>query len=64
MRTFALTLCHHVFFISGSMLEIYFTLLGLKTGNTMLGLVLKDSDMESENLNALIRLSVSDGQKT
>ena len=25
---------------------------------------LKDSDTESENLNLLIRLSVSDGQKT
>ena len=27
-------------------------------------LVLKDSDMDSENLSLLIRLSVSDGQKT
>ena len=27
-------------------------------------LVLKDSDMDSENLSSLIRLSVSDGQKT
>ena len=26
--------------------------------------VLKDSDTESENLSSLIRLSVSDGQKT
>ena len=26
--------------------------------------VLKDSDMDSENLRSLIRLSVSDGQKT
>ena len=26
-------------------------------------LVLKDSDMDSENLSSLIRLSVSDGQK-
>ena len=31
---------------------------------TDLSLVLKDSDMESENLSSLIRLSVSDGQKT
>ena len=27
-------------------------------------LILKDSDMESENLSLLIRLSESDGQKT
>ena len=27
-------------------------------------LVLKDSDMNSENLSSLIQLSVSDGQKT
>ena len=27
-------------------------------------LVLKDSDMESENLSSFIQLSVSDGQKT
>ena len=27
-------------------------------------LVLKDSDMDSENLSSLIRLTVSDGQKT
>ena len=26
--------------------------------------VIKDSDMDSENLSSLIRLSVSDGQKT
>ena len=31
---------------------------------TDVSLVLKDSDMNSENLNSLIRLSVSDGQKT
>ena len=31
---------------------------------TDVSLVLKDSDMDSENLNSLIRLSVSDGQKT
>ena len=29
-----------------------------------MSLVLKDSDMESENLSLLISLSVSDGQKT
>ena len=31
---------------------------------TDVSLVLKDSDTESENLSSLIRLSVSDGQKT
>ena len=31
---------------------------------TDVSLVLKDSDMESENLSSLIRFSVSDGQKT
>ena len=31
---------------------------------TDVGLVLKDSNMESENLSSFIRLSVSDGQKT
>ena len=29
-----------------------------------ISLILKDSDMDSENLSSLIRLSVSDGQKT
>ena len=31
---------------------------------TDVSLVLKDSDMDLENLSSLIRLSVSDGQKT
>ena len=31
---------------------------------TDVSLVLKDSDMDSENLSSFIRLSVSDGQKT
>ena len=30
----------------------------------VVSLVLKDSNMDSENLSSLIRLSVSDGQKT
>ena len=30
---------------------------------TDVSLVLKDSDMDSENLSSLIRLSISDGQK-
>ena len=41
-----------MFSVSGSMLE------------TDVSLVLKDSNMDSENLSSLIRLSVSDGQKT
>ena len=35
-----------------------------QTQVTDVSLVLKDSDMDSENLSSLIRLSVSDGQKT
>ena len=31
---------------------------------TNVSLILKDSDMDSENLSTLIRLSVSDSQKT
>ena len=31
---------------------------------TDVSLILKDSDMDSENLSSLIRLSVSEGQKT
>ena len=31
---------------------------------TDVSLVLKDSDMDSENLSSSIRLSISDGQKT
>ena len=31
---------------------------------TNVSLVLKDSDMDSENLSSLIQLSVSDGKKT
>ena len=31
---------------------------------TDVSLILKDSDTDSENLSSLIRLSVSDGQKT
>ena len=31
---------------------------------TDVSLVLKDSDIDSENLSSLIRLSISDGQKT
>ena len=50
-----------MFSVSGSMLAIYFTYVKPVTD---VSLVLKDSDMDSENLCSLIRLSVSDGQKT
>ena len=54
-----------MFSVSGSMLEIYFTYGNVAAKQiTDVSLVLKDSDMESENLSSLIRLSVSDGQKT
>ena len=49
--------------ISSSMLEIYFELSPQKQV-TDIRLVLKDSDTKSENLSSLVRLSVSDGQKT
>ena len=51
-----------MFSVAGSMLKIYLKLPQKQVINV--SLVLKDSDMESENLNFLIRLSVSDGQKT
>ena len=51
-----------MFSVSGSMLEIYVT--QLQKQLTDVSLVLKDSDMDSENLSSLIWLSVSDGQKT
>ena len=46
------------------MLEIYLRNVDAKKQVTDVSLVLKDSDMESENLSSLNRLSVSDGQKT
>ena len=47
------------------MLEIYCKKLPQKQKQvTDVSLILKDSDMDSENLSSLIRLSVSDGQKT
>ena len=51
-----------MFSVSGSMLEIYLT--SLQQQVTDVSLVLKDSDTDSENLNSLIRLSVSGDQKT
>ena len=52
-----------MFSVSGSMLVFYFTLRRHKQV-TDVSLVLKDSDMDSENLSSSIRLSISDGQKT
>ena len=52
-----------MFSVSGSMLAIYFTLRRHKQV-TEVSLVLKDSDMDSENLSSSIWLSISDGQKT
>ena len=53
-----------MFSVSGSMLENLLFVTSLQKQETDLSLVLKDSDMDSENLSSLIRLSVSDGQKT
>ena len=53
-----------MFSIFGSMLEIYFYVTSPQKQVTDVNLVLKDRDTKSENLSSLIRLSVSDGQKT
>ena len=53
-----------MFSVSGSKLEIYFTLYHHTNRITDVSLFLKDNDTESENLSLLIRFSVSDGQKT
>ena len=58
-----MTSLHHVFrrwFLAQRLL--YVTLPQKQV--TDVSLVLKDSDMESENLSSLTQLSVSDGQKT
>ena len=57
-----MTLRYHVS-VSRSMLEILYVTSPQKQV-TDVSLVVKDSDMDSENLSLLIRLSVSDGQKT
>ena len=57
------TLRHHVFplwFHAWNLLYIT----SLQKQVTDVNLVLNDSDTESENLSSLIRLCVSDGQKT
>ena len=53
-----------MFSVSGSMLEILLYVTSPQKQVTDVSLVLKDSDTDSENLSSLIRLSVSDGQKT
>ena len=53
-----------MFSVSGSMLENLLHITPPQKQVTDVSLVLMDSDMDSENLSSLIRLSVSDGQKT
>ena len=53
-----------MFSVSGSMLKILLYPTSPQKQVTNVSLVLKDNDTDSENLSSLIRLSVSDGQKT
>ena len=74
-RTFAITFCrviytsynttlrHHVFRLWFHVWKLLYVTSPQKHV-TDVSLVLNDSDMDSENLSSLIRLSVSDGQKT
>ena len=67
-RMFAITLCfltscQHVFRLWFHACNLLYVTSPQKQV-TEVSLVLKDSDMDSENLSSLIRLSVSDGQKT
>ena len=52
--------CFRLWFHSCNLLYVT----SLQKQVTDVSLVLKDSDMDSENLSLLIRLSVSNGQKT
>ena len=61
--SYNMTLRHHVFSLWFHALNLLY-LTSLQKQVTDVSLVLKDSDMDSENLNSLIQLSVSDGQKT
>ena len=66
--TFAITLRfltsrHHVFRLWFHACNLLYVTSPLKQV-TDVSFILKDSDMDSENLSLLIRLSVSDGQKT
>ena len=58
-----LTLCNHVFHLWFHVWNLLYVRSRQKQV-TDVSLILKDSDMESENLSLLIPLSVSDGQKT
>ena len=58
-----MTLRHHVFRLLFHALNLLYVTSPQKQV-TDVSLLLKDSDMDSENLSLLIRLSVSDGQKT
>ena len=53
-----------MFSVSDSMLAIILRYTSPQKQVTEVSLCLKDSDMDSENLSLLIRLSVLDGQKT
>ena len=57
-----MTLRHHVFPLLFHALNSLYVKSPQKQV-TDVSLVLKDSDMDSENLSSLVRLSVSDGQK-
>ena len=53
-----------IFSVSGYLLENLLYVTSPQKQETDVSLVLKDSDMESENISSLIRFSVSDSQKT
>ena len=57
------TLRHHVFHLCFHAWNLLYVT-SLQKQVTDYSLVLKESNMESENLSSLIWLSVSDGQKT
>ena len=58
-----MTLRHHVFRLWFHAWKLLYVTSSQKQV-TDVSLVLKDSNMDSENLSSLIQLSVSDGQKT
>ena len=61
--SYSMSLRHHVFRLWFHAWNILYVTSPQKQV-TDVSLALKDSDMYSENLSSLIRLSVSDGQKT
>ena len=58
-----LTSRHHVFRLWFHAWKLFYVA-SQQNQETDVSLILKDSDMESENLSSLIRCSVSDNQKT